>query len=794
MSDEPRAGDDTGEGALPGRDGETAPWERPRRWDSEPLEPTKVDDLLARLGNPDLPSRSRRRAADDGAESVPAADLIAALQTPGEGETADSSDPVPGHSTADDAAGADQPESSAHDPAQRSPDEAPADHDAPTVQIPALPAGSAADDPTVLLTQGPAGHAENEPPVRESAPDGETQVIPRIPREHDDADSIRAWLAGAAAPAAAAGGGPDGPRLDHRNRRRVMIGGRAFATLLAIFLLIYVGWNWRIVANANKAIGNNSVQALDTGNPSVSQPSTKVSVLTTTNSAGQTTLTTRTSPTPTYAAENILMIGSDTRADGNGNASNDNGQEQSAQSDTLMLAHISADRQRVTVLSIPRDTIIPAPSCKSWDYITGKYSDQNFPVSAGQKFHINNSYSVGGPKCVVKAVESLTGIGINRFIGIDFNGFKDMVDALHGVTLNICRPIDDAELGWITRKSGVQTFQGQQALNLVRARNVISDNGLSDLARIKRQQEVLSAILRQLSQGNVLLNPTMLNNFLQAFTKSTFTDNVDINSLAQLASSLGDLTPGKVTFYTMPTVSDPDISGAVDPEPKVAAAVFAAINNDDPLPGQSSTPTTKKTSAAKTTGASATTDSTATTATTAEPAASTATTAPDLTLTVAPKNVDLQVYNVTGQAGVATTAQKSLNALGFKVTDDKLVRPANQTQSTVEVLFSAGNRAAALTVAAAVPGAVLKESDGLGSAVRLMLGSDFSGQVTAVSIGAAAPASVDGSGTVAGSSGASAATAGHSASSGSSTTKATPATTLNPTQVTSVNAGTAGCV
>ena len=138
----------------------------------------------------------------------------------------------------------------------------------------------------------------------------------------------------------------------------------------------------------------------------------------------------------------------------------------SAQSDTLLIAHISADRQHVTLVSIPRDLRVDAPLCKTWDYKTGKLSDQDYPISEGDQWKITNAYAVGGPACTVKAVQQLTGMRIDRIIGIDFAGFKAMVDALGGIQVNVCKPIIDAELHTVIPTAGEQTLVGDQALGL----------------------------------------------------------------------------------------------------------------------------------------------------------------------------------------------------------------------------------------------------------------------------------------------------------------------------------------
>jgi hypothetical protein len=231
---------------------------------------------------------------------------------------------------------------------------------------------------------------------------------------------------------------------------------------------------------------------------------------------------------------------------------------------------------------------------------------------------------------------------------------------------------------------------------------------------------VLSAILQQVTSAGTLLNPNKLDAFLQAFVSNTFTDNVTIDDLVTLAQSFGTLDPSRVTFFTLPTVpssSDPD---ALDVDEDKAPAVFNALLNDQPLPGEPAATETPST-----------------------PAASAPVSASDAASgqTVDPGTVDLAVVNVSGRSGVATAAMDKLNGVGFKVTVDDLQAP-DQTQSATTVQYDPANLPAALTVAAAVPGANLTPSTGLGSQVRLLLGQSYDGAVTAVSSGAAVTATV----------------------------------------------------
>jgi len=369
--------------------------------------------------------------------------------------------------------------------------------------------------------------------------------------------------------------------------------GRTLVGVLALLTLFGVGLGWQIKHRADLGLAEHQVSALvaqstfalsGSGRSVAAAPagSTTFRLPTATRSSSGAA-----APTayPAYAAQNILLVGSDSRAGTNAAiGGTDASTNNVANSDVVMLAHISADRQHVTVLSIPRDTMVPAPTCRWWNNNTGKYTDRTYVPSPGDRFHFNSGYSVGGPGCVVTEVQNLTGLHIDRFIGIDFAGFQAMVDALGGVTVNICSPIVDAVLKVIVPTGGVQRIDGAQALALVRARHVVGDTG-SDLARIRRQQVVLSAILRQVDQAGTLLNPARLDAFLQAFTKNTFTDNVTIDDLVTLAGSLGDLSPGRVNFYTMPNhPSTVTSGGALEVSEPAAGIMFASLAQDRPIP------------------------------------------------------------------------------------------------------------------------------------------------------------------------------------------------------------------
>ncbi|MCQ0006454.1 LCP family protein [Actinomadura madurae] len=130
-------------------------------------------------------------------------------------------------------------------------------------------------------------------------------------------------------------------------------------------------------------------------------------------------------PGPNVAGtENWLLVGSDSRAEaattGEGNQVWKPGQQRT---DTIMLLHLPADRKKAYIISFPRD---------SWVEIPG-YGRQK----------INAAFSFGGPKLLIETMESLTGIRVDHFGAIDFEGFKSMTDALGGVTVNIKQSVYD---------------------------------------------------------------------------------------------------------------------------------------------------------------------------------------------------------------------------------------------------------------------------------------------------------------------------------------------------------------
>ncbi|MEU1051072.1 LCP family protein [Streptomyces sp. NPDC005876] len=251
------------------------------------------------------------------------------------------------------------------------------------------------------------------------------------------------------------------------------------------------------------------------------------------------------SAVPTGAL-NILVLGSDSRS-GAQNRKLGGGDSEGARSDTAMVVHLDAGRTAATVVSIPRDTLVTRPSCP----LPGGKS-----TSEAHQAMFNSAYAVGGPVCAVKTAEALTGVRMDHYIEIDFSGFAKLVDELGGVTVTVEEDIDD-DKSHLHLDAGTHHLDGKQALGLARTRYGIA--GGSDLARIGLQQQLVKALLTQISATDLLTDPGALYRVAEAVTGGLTTDTGldSLGELIGLGRSLGGLTADKVRTLTMPVVPAP---------------------------------------------------------------------------------------------------------------------------------------------------------------------------------------------------------------------------------------------
>ncbi|MEV5530316.1 LCP family protein [Streptomyces prunicolor] len=333
----------------------------------------------------------------------------------------------------------------------------------------------------------------------------------------------------------------DDDRRVGRRSRVLKIAGLTLAGALVLGVAT-AGWAyWHLNSNI-KSVDIDSALGADRPAKAVTTPSAAASASAT--------------PVPTGSL-NILVLGSDSRS-GKENKALGGGDSSGARSDTAMVVHIDAGRKKATIVSIPRDTLVTRPSC---------------PLSSGGSTSVaysamfNTAYSVGGPVCAVKTVESITGVRMDHYIEIDFAGFAKLVNALGGVTVTTTQDIDDDD-SHLHLKKGTHHLNGKQALALARTRHGIGDG--SDLGRIGLQQMLVKALLTQISTNDLLTDPTKLYEVTDAVTDSLTTDT-GLDSLSELISlgqSVKDLSADAVTTVTMPNVTAPsDPNRVVAKEP-----------------------------------------------------------------------------------------------------------------------------------------------------------------------------------------------------------------------------------
>ncbi|MCW3843977.1 LCP family protein [Micromonospora yasonensis] len=256
-------------------------------------------------------------------------------------------------------------------------------------------------------------------------------------------------------------------------------------------------------------------------------------------------------------AMNIMILGSDSRDPENSGGS---------RSDTIIVAHLPADRSTAQLISIPRDTWVPVPRSRDGQH-------------GGRDAKINAAYAWGGVPLMVQTVEQFTGVRIDHVTMVDFAGFKEIVDALGGVEI-------DVEKGFTTKYSlsgsrtfaqGRQTMDGAAALDYARERHAFADG---DFARIRHQQQVIKAILDKAASGGVLTSPGKLNSFVKATASAVAVDKS--LSLLDLAAQLRGLRGGNLAFFTCPVKG----TGRVGSESVVfannakAKVLFDAVRRD----------------------------------------------------------------------------------------------------------------------------------------------------------------------------------------------------------------------
>jgi len=387
---------------------------------------------------------------------------------------------------------------------------------------------------------------------------------------------------------------------------------------------------------------------------------------------------------------NVLVVGSDSRAGTGGRYGEVAGQR----NDVTMVVHVDPPARKVSLLSIPRDLLIPI-------------------ADIGRQDKMNAAFA-GGPSRVAKTIEQDFGIPINHYLLINFNGFRGIVDALGGIRVDFPFPSRDMDdqghnmSGLDIRRAGCQQLNGTQALALARSRDFSylregrwrwDPNG--DLGRVRRQQAFLEGVLKKgLSQG--LTNPLKANAFIGAVVGDLTKDKgMKISEIVSTAARFHSLNPSELETYTIPTQAlwvGKSYRGELLKQADAQRVVAEFLGR---------------------------------------PAPTTTTRRPDSVVTV---STVIHVRNAVGVQGLAQRARDQLVQAGFKVAD--FGNASVGGLAVTRILFHPGEASRAQSLQAAIigPSEVQESPTVLAGELTLMLGSDFGGVQLKASPTTASPA------------------------------------------------------
>jgi LCP family protein required for cell wall assembly len=393
-------------------------------------------------------------------------------------------------------------------------------------------------------------------------------------------------------------------------------------------------------------------------------------------------------------ALNILVIGSDSRSGRNGKIG---GYAPGQRSDTVMVAHISPGGARVTVLSFPRDSVVPIYSCPSEPGFGGQ------SAAPGQVEQLNATFAAGGANCLWKTIEHTTGIHLDNFIQLNFTGFISVVNAIGGVPVCLPVAIHKTYYDHLKLSAGRHVLKGYKALQFWRLRE---DFGMgSDLQRIQRDQLLMVGLVQKIFKTKVLNSPSKTWAIVDGISKAhalTTDAGLTTGRMVTIARSLAGISRKNIQFIEVPTVTYPANPNWVEFETSRTTKLFSAIQRDRAVPSQQKAKSKKGAKGKH---------------------------AP-LKLVKA-SQVSLTVLNGSGVNQIAGTTASALSIRGFHILGTASALTASgapdysYAKSVVEY-NSPADLAAADTVAAQVPGAVVKQDSSVtAGTVTLIVGSDF---------------------------------------------------------------------
>jgi LCP family protein required for cell wall assembly len=368
--------------------------------------------------------------------------------------------------------------------------------------------------------------------------------------------------------------------------------------------------------------------------------------------------------------ENVLVVGADRSRD------------PAVRADTVAVAHVPAGGGPVVVLSLPHNLQINRPACDRWDPAAATYGAE--PIQPEANAQLVTALDNGGPRCLTKVVQQLTGLAVTRYVGLDLGAVEGLSAAVQGVDVCVPTPVVDASLGTIVADPGTNRLDGVRLTDFVRALDVQGEP-VSDRGRIARQQTVLAAALRAVLSERSLLDPGRLEQLRPALREALLIDGGGLDGVLALAASLDDPDADGVVFAAAPTTGGTDgVTNAVLRDAD-AAAVFAAVREGRPLPEQVDDPL-------------------------------------EAVAGPAPADLRVQLLNASGRPGLAEQIGGTLGTLGFGV--GEVGNAAQPTNDTI-IKFSPDQAAAAALLASSVPSATSVPDPGATGVLQLVLGRSF---------------------------------------------------------------------
>ncbi|MFF3845525.1 LCP family protein [Streptomyces sp. NPDC002328] len=351
--------------------------------------------------------------------------------------------------------------------------------------------------------------------------------------------------------------------------------------------------------------------------------------------------------------------------------------------DTIMIVHISEDRERASVVSLPRDSYAETPPHLD------RYSGH---PHHGHPIKINAAYAEGGPQLTVKTVEHMTRVKIDHYLEVDFTSFMRTVDVLGGVKVCTARPLKDSYTG-LDLPPGTHTLKGGTALQYVRSRHIDAD---SDLGRMKRQQRFLAALVDRATSSGLLLNPLKFRDVTRAVLGSVRADRgFGTEELLDLGRAMRTFSPSSSEFTTVPIGQMghvvKGIGSTLKWDPVKSERIFRLLREDKPLA-------------------------------TAVPAE--AAPGPVASVEVPPQQIRVQVENGTPTVGLAKRVDRALAATGFRATGRPTPAADRSTPRTVISYDPRWDRSAR-SLSTALPGSTLRAVPGLGPTLKVTVGENF---------------------------------------------------------------------